>query len=82
MAAPRSEKGFVMALSNQAPEAAPPEAIRFSAVPEMLAMGLATVSSIPARMPSAKTLFAFDKLVAMFWKATPAVVTGRPTVSL
>lgn len=82
VAAPNREKGFVIALSNQAPDEAPPDAIRFSAVPAMLAIGLDTVSSIPALIPSANTLFAFDKLVAMFWKATPAVVTGRPTVSL
>lgn len=72
----------MIALSNQAPDDAPPDAIRFSAVPAMLAIGLATVSSIPALIPSANTLFAFDKLVAMFWMATPAVVTGLPTVSL
>jgi len=82
VAAPNSENGFVIALSNQAPEEAPPEAIRFSAVPAMLAIGLDTVSSIPARIPSAKTLLAFDKLVAMFCMATPAVVIGRPKVSL
>lgn len=64
--APNRVKGFVMALSNQAPEEAPPEAIKFSAVPATLAMGLETVSSIPDLIPSEKTLLAFDKLVAMF----------------
>lgn len=82
VAAPNSENGFVMALSNQAPDEAPPEAIRFSAVPAIEAIGRETVSSMPERIPSAKTLFAFDKLVAMFCIATPAVVMGRPTVSL
>lgn len=82
VAAPNKENGFVIALSNQAPEEAPPEAIRFSAVPAMLAIGRATVSSMPALIPSANTLLALDRLVAMFWKATPAVVTGLPTVSL
>lgn len=80
--APNSVSGFVMALSNQAPEEAPPDAMRFSAVPATLASGRETVSSMPERTPSAKTLLAFDKLVAMFCMATPAVVTGLPTVSL
>lgn len=82
MAAPSSEKGFVIALSNQAPDEAPPEAIRFSAVPAMLAMGRETVSSMLERIPSENTLLALAMLVAMFCRATPAVVTGRPTVSL
>lgn len=80
--APSNENGFVIALSNQAPVEAPPDAIKFSAVPATLAIGLETVSSICDLIPSANTLLALDKLVAIFWMATPAVVTGLPTVSL
>lgn len=82
VAAPSSVNGFVIALSNQAPDEAPPDAMRFSAVPAMLAIGRANVSSMPDLIPSANTLFAFDKLVAMFCTATPVVVTGLPIVSL
>lgn len=82
VAAPNNENGFVIALSNQAPDEAPPDASKFSAVPAILAIGLETVSSIDDLIPSENTLFAFDKLVAIFWNATPAVVTGLPTVSL
>lgn len=80
-AAPNSDRGFVIALSNQAPADAPPDATRFSAVPATLAIGRETISSTPALHPSAKTLFAFDKLVAMFCIATPVDVTGLPNVS-
>ena len=66
VAAPNNESGFVIALSNHAPEDAPPEAIKFSAVPATLAIGRATVSSICDLMPSENTLLALDKLVAMF----------------
>lgn len=82
VAAPKRESGFVNALSKNAPEEAPPDAIRFSYVPAILAIGLDTASSTPARIPSAKTLLALDKLVAIFCIATPAVVIGRATVSL
>lgn len=80
--APNKPNGFVTALSNQAPAAAPPVATKFSPVPAILARGLVKVSSKPALTPSDQTLFAFDKLVAMFCKATPVVVIGLPIASL
>lgn len=82
VAAPNSDSGFVIALSNHAPDEAPPDASKFWAVPAILAIGRETVSSILALIPSPNILLALDRLVAMFCTATPAVVTGLPTVSL